>query len=204
MADRAAAAFGLEARYPFFDRRLVELCLALPSSQKLHRGWTRFVLRGAMAGLLPAEVQWRPGKTNLAPGFTRGLITSDRVLLEQLRHAAGERIEKYVDQPMLRRACDVALKSRAADAVFRIWSPLTLALWLRSDNATPVGAAVTRSEETQPMEPDTTTGPDATLSRTEPKRAYTTPELTVHGSVEIITGSIGTKNSDGFTGSSIG
>ena len=35
--DQTAATFGLEPRYPFFDRRFVEFCLALPFKQKLQR-----------------------------------------------------------------------------------------------------------------------------------------------------------------------
>jgi asparagine synthase (glutamine-hydrolysing) len=40
--------FGIEARYPFWDKRVVEFCLALPPQQKLHRGLSRVVLRRAM------------------------------------------------------------------------------------------------------------------------------------------------------------
>src|SRR5206468_4524747 len=39
--DQTAATFALEQRYPFFDRRLMEFCLALPFEQKLWHGWTR-------------------------------------------------------------------------------------------------------------------------------------------------------------------
>src|SRR5256885_791866 len=64
-ADKSAAAFGLEARYPFFDRRLIEFCLALPAEQKLGQGWNRIVMRRATEGILPSEIQWRPKKGNL-------------------------------------------------------------------------------------------------------------------------------------------
>ncbi|OLE18994.1 MAG: asparagine synthetase B, partial [Cyanobacteria bacterium 13_1_40CM_2_61_4] len=66
VADRIAAAFGLEPRYPFCDRRLVELCLALPAEQKLHLGWTRVVLRRGLAHVLPAQVRSRRRKSNLS------------------------------------------------------------------------------------------------------------------------------------------
>jgi len=206
VADRAAAAFGLEPRYPFFDRRAAEFCLALPARQKLRLGWTRFVLRHAMTGLLPAKLQWRSTKTDLAPGFTRGLITSDRMLLQRLRHETSQSLGEYVDQRVLRRACDLALESGTPEAVFTLWPPLTLALWLRyrGGNGSSVGATFTKSEEAPAMEPTTIATPGTTTSNTEPKRSYATPELTVHGSVEKITGNIGTKGSDGLTGSTIG
>ena len=69
MADKSAAAFGLEPRYPFFDRRVIEFCLGLPEEQKFANGWPRVLLRRAMEGILPAEVQWRASKANLSPNF---------------------------------------------------------------------------------------------------------------------------------------
>ena len=37
----------------------------------------------------------------------------------------------------------------------------------------------------------------------EPKLPYAEPKLTTHGTVEEITGNIGTKGTDGLTGSSV-
>ena len=69
MLNRLGGAFAVETRFPFFDKRLIEFCLALPPEQKLHQGWSRIILRRAMTGILPREIQWRPGKSNLHPGF---------------------------------------------------------------------------------------------------------------------------------------
>ena len=69
IADKSAAAFGIEPRYPFFDRRVIEFCLGLPEEQKFAAGWPRILLRRAMEGILPAEVQWRTSKANLSPNF---------------------------------------------------------------------------------------------------------------------------------------
>jgi asparagine synthase (glutamine-hydrolysing) len=70
-ADKAAAAFGIEPRYPFFDRRLIEFCVGLPEDQKFAEGWPRVHLRRAMEGILPPDVQWRATKSNLGPNFYR-------------------------------------------------------------------------------------------------------------------------------------
>jgi asparagine synthase (glutamine-hydrolysing) len=53
---------GIEMRQPFRDRRLVELALSLPADQLWRQGWSRFVYRNAMKGILPEEVQLRRGK----------------------------------------------------------------------------------------------------------------------------------------------
>ncbi|MBC7236966.1 MAG: lasso peptide isopeptide bond-forming cyclase [Chloroflexi bacterium] len=135
MVDRAAAAFAIEPRYPFFDRRLVEFCVAIPAEQKLAQGWTRMILRRAMAGVLPPKVQWRLGKANLSPGFRRGLLTHGEPLLEQiiLGDDPGP-IAEYVHLPEWRATYRrfIAHPMEEADlAVSHMFLAVPLALWLR-------------------------------------------------------------------------
>ena len=49
------------------DKRLVEFCLALPARQSLRDGWTRLILRRALAHTLPEKVTWRVGKAWMTP-----------------------------------------------------------------------------------------------------------------------------------------
>jgi asparagine synthase (glutamine-hydrolysing) len=60
--DRNSMAFGIETRLPFLDYRLVELCLSLPLHLKVRDGWTKWILRRAMAGLVPDSIMWRKDK----------------------------------------------------------------------------------------------------------------------------------------------
>ena len=62
--DRVAAAFSIEARHPFFDKRLVEFCLALPWHQKIRKGWPKAILRQAMTGIIPEAVRTSKKMTN--------------------------------------------------------------------------------------------------------------------------------------------
>jgi asparagine synthase (glutamine-hydrolysing) len=132
VADKAAAAFGIEARYAFFDRRLMELCLALPADQKLRGGWSRFVMRRAMAGLLPEEVRWRSSKATLAPNFKRNLIGKDRNILAELIIEQPGALEEYVDLAALRRAYDRCATEPVADAdALTVFATAALGLWLQ-------------------------------------------------------------------------
>src|SRR5690606_16407472 len=70
LIDLTGAVFGVESHYPFTDKRLIEYCYGIPASQKLNQGWSRYVLRRAMEGILPPEIQWRSAKSNLGPGLT--------------------------------------------------------------------------------------------------------------------------------------
>jgi asparagine synthase (glutamine-hydrolysing) len=132
VADTAAAGFSLEPRYPYFDKRLVEFCLALPARQKLQGGWTRSVMRRSMTGILPPEVQWRGDKTDLSPVIHRGLLKFDRRLLDELFLKGGTPVERYVDMRHVRKAYR-RYKESGRDDSLTVWRAANLALWLRAN-----------------------------------------------------------------------
>ncbi len=59
----SAAAFGMDCIMPFANSTaLAENVFHIPSTQKIHRGWTKYMLRKAMTGIVPDEVLWRKEK----------------------------------------------------------------------------------------------------------------------------------------------
>ena len=134
IADKASAAFGVEARYPFFDRRVLEFCLSLPAGQKLAQGWNRWILRRAMAGILPAEVQWRRNKGNLSPNFHRRLLDFEREVLEQVVLSDSPELASYIDPAAMRAVYRKYEKTHAHSRgeSLQLFAAVNLALWLRS------------------------------------------------------------------------
>jgi asparagine synthase (glutamine-hydrolysing) len=134
VSDKASAAFGIEARYPFFDRRVLEFCLALPAEQKLGGGWNRWIMRRAMAGVLPEGIQWRPNKGNLSPNFHRRLLDFDREKLEQIALNRSLDLAPYLDfdamQSVYREYEKTHAQSRGES--IQLFIAVNLALWLRS------------------------------------------------------------------------
>ena len=57
--DRSSMAFGIEARVPFLDVRLIELSVRLPDRLRVDRGVTKAILRHAIGGRLPQAVRDR-------------------------------------------------------------------------------------------------------------------------------------------------
>jgi asparagine synthase (glutamine-hydrolysing) len=106
IADKSAAAFGLEPRYPFFDRRVIEFCLGLPDEQKFADGWPRLLLRRAMEGVLPESVQWRSSKANLSPNFHRTFRAVDLTARQSFQASA---LSPYVRTD---RLCDLDARFR--------------------------------------------------------------------------------------------
>jgi len=130
--DIAASAFAIEMRFPFWDRRLIEFCLSIPPEQKINNGWTRLIMRRAMAGILPTEIQWRPGKIDLGPSLNYGLLKFSKDLMNNFIVKNPENIVDYVNIESLREAYERFLKSQASvNDTLSIQRCVSLALWLQ-------------------------------------------------------------------------
>ena len=68
--DLAAARFGVEARHPWCDQRVLEFFLRVPMDVVVRDGWTKHVARAAYAPEL-GPVAWHSGKQHLGPQVTR-------------------------------------------------------------------------------------------------------------------------------------
>src|SRR4030095_2500640 len=121
---------GIESRHPFYDRRLVEFCIALPPEQKIHQGWPRWILRNAMKNFLPGEISWRVGKSNLGYNFQRSLMVMERRLLEEVLLKEPELIQNYVNLPAVHKALEKEVANKG-------WPATILALWLRPHQVSP-------------------------------------------------------------------
>lgn len=133
-SDCIAAKFCLEKRHPFWDRRLVELSLALPPEQKLKNGWPRLIFRRAMEGILPESIQWRVGKSNLGSNFSRSMLTFERGLLEDIVLRKSHIVEPYVDLALVRKIYDRFLIEPMEHRAEILWKVTNLALWLQQRN----------------------------------------------------------------------
>jgi asparagine synthase (glutamine-hydrolysing) len=60
--DRNSMRFSVESRVPFLETDLVEFIMSLPAGYKIRNGYTKSILRDALAGLVPDEVRMRINK----------------------------------------------------------------------------------------------------------------------------------------------
>ena len=137
--EKAAAAHQVEVRHPFFDRRLVEFCIALPPDQRLLGGYTRSILRRAMNNILPPEVQWRVDKGSLGAGVCATLFEFERQKLEELVSGRGP-IGEYLDMSALRasHARYVSNPTGSEREAFWLMLAVNLSQWLSIASAEPV------------------------------------------------------------------
>ena len=88
--DKLSMAHSIETRVPFLDHDLVEFVQEIPASLKLNNGESKYILKRAMAGLLPTETLSRRKQGFTPPAqtwftedsfqFLRDLILGERAL----------------------------------------------------------------------------------------------------------------------------
>jgi asparagine synthase (glutamine-hydrolysing) len=127
--DRSSMAHGLEARCPFLDINVVDFVRRIPSSFKLRRGNTKYLLKRAVRGLIPDPIIDRPkkgfgvpigrwfqtGELRFASNSLPALLNWDWVNDRLSEHQAGKRD----DRAMLWCAWLLAHSESAQSAISR-------------------------------------------------------------------------------------
>ena len=120
VAAAARARLGVEPRYPFYDRRLVEFCLALPADRKMQDGLGRQIARRALRGTVPQPILDRRDKANFVPSWMDGLRDERERLRERLvesprfvtryfeEDALSDAYRQFVAEPSYREAWTLA------------------------------------------------------------------------------------------------
>lgn len=95
----AARKYGIEYRYPFFDKQLIEFYLSMPARLKARDGIHRYAIRQAIEGILPKKIQWRNDKSGatIPTVFMRTLMDKDEILEIIHRSKSNKNITKYID-----------------------------------------------------------------------------------------------------------
>jgi asparagine synthase (glutamine-hydrolysing) len=131
--DRLAASRSIEARHPFFDKRVVEFCLSLPLEIKQADGWAKAIVRRATAGTVPDLVRWRRhSASNLNFHFFAETIRPSAEHKRETLQSGLKEIAPYVNHATLSDC--LAGKSAVASqpaSLWKLYQALRLLTWLR-------------------------------------------------------------------------
>lgn len=125
--DRNSMAFSIEARVPFLDHRLVEFVLQYSPHLRLYDGWTKWLHRQAMTGIVPSSIAWRRDKV----GFETPETTWQRHLLDK-RSDLFDRTaysRSYLDLSVVQNR--IAQWMEYGGDTRLIWRWISLEAWLR-------------------------------------------------------------------------
>ncbi|MBS1660257.1 MAG: asparagine synthase (glutamine-hydrolyzing) [Bacteroidetes bacterium] len=93
-ADRNSMAHGVEVRLPFLSHELVEFVFSLPAHFKIREGWTKWLLRMSMDGVLPQAITWRKDKTGFEPPQRDWML--DPVLQDYVQEARRNLVKEGI------------------------------------------------------------------------------------------------------------
>jgi asparagine synthase (glutamine-hydrolysing) len=103
LQDGTAAIHGVVHRDPTADVRVVEFCLALPTSVFAGGGWQRQLARRAMVELVPPEIRLRTTRGEQAPDAYRHLTARRSDLADAVQVLAGHpTASEILDIPRMR------------------------------------------------------------------------------------------------------
>ena len=130
--NRFGGAHGVDIRFPFWDKRLIEFCVRVPVDQKIRSGFSRLIMRNAMKDILPEKIRQRGGKTDMRPGFKYGLGAFGRKYCDDLIIGSDSPLAQYVDMDVLRSYYSRFRNSTAIEKeVLAIQRSVFLGLWLQ-------------------------------------------------------------------------
>lgn len=130
--DRNSMAHSVESRLPFMDYQLVQLGVNSPPSVKMRDGWSKWIVRNALQGILPDKIRLR--KTKL--GFNTPEIKWVRYGLQNGRsnfwRKSPLRMERFLAADVLDKECQKFLREeRGAVAANWLFRAVELELWAR-------------------------------------------------------------------------
>lgn len=128
-ADVSAMAFGLETRSPFLSREIVEFTATLPTSLRLHRFHTKYLLKRVAERYVPRQAIHRRKR-----GF---VIPASRWLREDLARHVTATLDtpRFLDRGWIRPEAVRTLLREHRDGTrdwgSQIWTLLVLEVWAR-------------------------------------------------------------------------
>lgn len=119
-ADRNSMAHSREVRLPFLNHDLVDFIFSLPSSYKIHEGWTKWIMRKASNQILPQEICWRKDKIGYEPPQENWM--DHKEIKEKIYHSRkllideGVLNKKILDTPIVSEQSNISKSN-----TWRVW-----------------------------------------------------------------------------------
>jgi asparagine synthase (glutamine-hydrolysing) len=107
--DRASMAHSVESRLPFLDYRLVEFLLRCPPSLKLRDGRSKWLLREALAPVLPQKIRQRRTKLGFNTPETKWMRLGLQNGYRRMWDTPNLRMHRFLDPAGFRKECEALL-----------------------------------------------------------------------------------------------
>lgn len=124
--DRNSMRFSLESRTPFADDLdLIKYTFQIPSSYKIYRGWSKYLLREASAGIVPDDIRWRRDKL--------GFVSPEGIWLEQIKKPLldylTDELKDFIRIDDLRAQWDKVTSNQSRSGITNLWRLINFMVW---------------------------------------------------------------------------
>lgn len=124
--DRNSMRFSIESRTPFADYlNLIEYLFNIPAVYKIHSGYSKFLLRESMQGILPDDIRLKTDK--------RGFLVPGLEWLTQLKdHLPGylhPDLEEFVNLSLVKKQLTQRIDNAGYEDMQILWRIIILAVW---------------------------------------------------------------------------
>ncbi len=126
---QSAGRYNIEFRHPFFDIRLVEFTLSLPSEYKLNNGVDKQILRSAMQGILTDVVRNRNSKAEFSQVLLKQINSEDIVRIEKNSILVDN---KLIDKNELKDLIQ-SYKDNNLTKIMLLWKVILLETWYNKE-----------------------------------------------------------------------
>ncbi len=129
--DKASMAWGVEARVPFLDHRIVEYIMNIPSKYKIRNGIEKYILRESFRDLIPSEIINRKKKPFPFPIDPKSIFKQKNIA-NDLVQSGHSQIAKYFNKKETDDFFNKREKYKGLDnlAIFRTsYAMISLELW---------------------------------------------------------------------------
>ena len=127
--DRNSMWHSIEARVPFLHKSFFEYVAALPMDRKIRDGWTKYIFRRAMTGILPERIRLRRSKIGFETPEKRWIERDLRGRLQSLFSDPDLLASKFYNLSALRKILEKPELTTQETSL--IWRALNLELWYR-------------------------------------------------------------------------
>lgn len=132
--DRYSMANGVEIRMPFLDHRILSFAFSIPFTSKIRGGFSKAIVREAVAPWLPSEVVWRKSKLGFNSPIVDWLRGPLRSFAEDVLSSQDFKTCPLIDADSVSKRVRFVISGESPQFYDgeRAWSELSPYFWWRS------------------------------------------------------------------------
>lgn len=128
--DKSTMANSIEVRVPFVDKELAEFALSIPTSLKTKKGEQKYLLKKALAGIVPDKVLYGKKKGFGVPyGYWLRSSLSDYFV----KQVSTNKVAMYLDQKEVLRMYKIHKKGKG-NFGFLLWKTMIFCVWINNNS----------------------------------------------------------------------